>query len=400
MKLCPHCGTELRDNARFCTACMTPLNEKRVIPHTRYVSLRWLPIAAAVLALVVAVQWLPQALRLPVQSDSSISNGAAISTSASTSPTGDDNPTVPEVTGSTADAPGTTLGGRPGNIHIYQPGADGDTTTEPYDWDVGKGTTHNIGTTSRTTSKKDTSTTTTSKTTTTTTTTKKTPTTTTTTRPYWLDATPAAFTEDGLPIEEVRWTYEPITSTSLWFSRCDSVDYPNIVEVATSRNATPSGVPLNRCIRVTGCSDITSNGIYRVPAMIDGKVVAAVDFGDTFADKVEALAVKRIYLPPDAIALYGGIENCTNLEGLYITGKDFWFKPDTLPDCGYYYWGGVKTYNLEIFTAQGFTPIYVASFSMGLDHVVYYAFQGKVYDAQKNSLTAAQCQTLYGGGGT
>ncbi len=395
MKLCPHCGTELRDNARFCTACMTPLNEKRVIPHTRYVSLRWLPIAAAVLALVVAVQWLPQALRLPVQSDSSISNGTAISTSASTSPTGDDNPTVPEVTGSTADAPGTTLGGRPGNIHIYQPGADGDVTTDPYDWDVGKGTTYNTGTTSRTTTKKPSTTTTTKKSSTTTTTT--TTSTTTTTRPYWYDATPASVTEDDLPIEELEWTYKPITSTKWTFSQY-RYEYRDSHYGYTTRTATASGVPLNQCITVTGFKSPASNGIYRVPAMIDGKVVAAVDLTNSFTDTAVALTVKRIYFPPDMLHFYGGTDTCTNLERLYFTSPEAYFAPSCIPEQPTRQWGGVTYYFLTIYRPwSDFKALRVGDL---YSNVFLYACKGNTYDAEAGIIKSDECEKLYGGGGT
>ncbi len=375
---------------------MTVLSEKQVIPTPKYFPLRWLSAAAAVLVLCGAVwgglRWNPQEEQAAITPPVTTTN----TTTAATTTVKTTTMTTSIQTTTTSEAPSlTTLAESFASDPLHTTPTTTVNTTIPV-------TTGRVPPFLTTTATRPTTATTKATTTTTTkkpTTTTATPTTTTTTRPYWQDVTPASVTEDGLPIEEVEWYYEPITKNSLGFSRCDSVDYPNIIVLGTSRTATPSGVPLNQCIKVTGCSAITSNGIYRVPAIIDGKVVAAVDFGDTFADKAVAQTVKRIYLPPDAIALYGGIENCTNLEGLYITCVECWFTPDTLPDCGTYSWGGVTIYNLEIFTNQWFTPIYIQSFSTGWDHVVYYAFQGKVYDAQNKLLTDAQCQILYGGGG-
>lgn len=374
---------------------MTVLSEKQVIPTPKYFPLRWLSAAAAVLVLCGAVwgglRWNPQEEQAAITPPVTTTN----TTTAATTTVKTTTMTTSIQTTTTSEAPSlTTLAESFASDPLHTTPTTTVNTTIPV-------TTGRVPPFLTTTATRPTTATTKATTTTTTKkpTTTATPTTTTTTRPYWQDVTPASVTEDGLPIEEVEWYYEPITKNSLGFSRCDSVDYPNIIVPGTSRTATPSGVPLNQCIKVTGCSAITSNGIYRVPAIIDGKVVAAVDFGDTFADKAVAQTVKRIYLPPDAIALYGGIENCTNLEGLYITCVECWFTPDTLPDCGTYSWGGVTIYNLEIFTNQWFTPIYIQSFSTGWDHVVYYAFQGKVYDAQNKLLTDAQCQILYGGGG-
>lgn len=374
---------------------MTVLSEKQVIPTPKYFPLRWLSAAAAVLVLCGAVwgglRWNPQEEQAAITPPVTTTN----TTTAATTTVKTTTMTTSIQTTTTSEAPSlTTLAESFASDPLHTTPTTTVNTTIPV-------TTGRVPPFLTTTATRPTTATTKATTTTTTKkpTTTATPTTTTTTRPYWQDVTPASVTEDGLPIEEVEWYYEPITKNSLGFSRCDSVDYPNIIVLGTSRTATPSGVPLNQCIKVTGCSAITSNGIYRVPAIIDGKVVAAVDFGDTFADKAVAQTVKRIYLPPDAIALYGGIENCTNLEGLYITCVECWFTPDTLPDCGTYSWGGVTIYNLEIFTNQWFTPIYIQSFSTGWDHVVYYAFQGKVYDAQNKLLTDAQCQILYGGGG-
>ena len=227
------------------------------------------------------------------------------------------------------------------------------------------------------------------------TTTTKAPTTTTTTRPYWENATPAAFTEDGLPIEEVTWTYEPITSGELNLPRYPK-DYPDFIMYdMITVTKTHSGVPLNQCITVTGFDAPTSNGIYRVPAMIDGKVVAAVDFGDSFADNEVALAAKRIYLPPDMVALKGGISTCTNLERVYVTSPKAWFKPSTFPYREPGWWGGNPVYYLTVYVPSEFYPTYIWNFS---PPVWTYVCNGNCYDVQQGWISSEECTQLYGGG--
>lgn len=392
MNVCPHCGASLRDNARFCPACMTSLNQKRVIPTPRYALKRWLSATAAVLVLCAAVgaAWVAQTQHrdsvpavTPPAATTDTTTGAGTDTTTATAATEADTTTGTGVESTTLTTLAETFGDDPTTTtnNTWRPTYDTTGRVPPF---LVTTTTRGSLTTAR-----PTATTTTKKPTTTT----KAPTTTTTTRPYWENATPAAFTEDGLPIEEVTWTYEPITSSTIGFYRCTDTDYPHIAGNSTSRTATPSGVPVNQCIKVTGCIGTTSNGIYRVPAMIDGKTVAVVDFGDTFADKSVALTVKRIYLPPDALRFQGGIENCTKLEGLYMTSTDFWLNPDHVPDCGTYSWGGVTYYNLTLHVPYDFNPIYIQYYS---PYVWLYACKGNVYDAEAGMLTDQKCQALYG----
>ena len=392
MNICPHCGAKLRDNARFCPACMTSLVNKQVIPTPKYNLQRWLSVTVAVFVLLAAVG----AVRMMPSRPGDIPITAVMDTTTA----GTSSATTAEIATATSaesitetgtNAEGTTLTTLAESFTadpLY-------TTRTPWIY-----TTTTTGTTGRVPPFLLSTTRTTSRTTTTqkSTTTKKTtaaPTTTTTTRPYWLDVTPAAVTEDGLPIEEVKWTYEPITGTSIWLSRCQRYDRPNSTDYATFRSATPSGVPVNQCIKVTGCIGTTSNGIYRVPAIIDGKTVAAVDFGDSFANAATARTVKRIYLPPDLIYLDSGLETCTKLEGLYVTSPDCWFTPEQLPDCGYYLWGGVTMYNLTIYVPPKFNPIYISDYG---PKVWLYACKGNTYDAEADHLSDKECQTLYGGG--
>ena len=397
MSTCPHCGATLRDNARFCPACMTSLVNKQVIPTPKYNLQRWLSATVAVFVLLAAVgaaRMMPsRPANIPITAvmDTTV---APATTEAQTTTAGEVPTTSSELLA--ADGNTTTLTTLAETFGEHPT----DTTTVTHNtWRPTYDTTGRVPpfllSTTRTTSRTTTTQTTTSTTKKATTTTAA-PTTTTTTRPFWLDVTPAAVTEDGLPIEEVTWTYEPMTSSTLWFSRCWDTDHPNASGSSVSRSATPSGVPLTQCIKVTGCIGTTSNGIYRVPATIDGKTVAVVDFGDSFANAAVAKTVKRIYLPPDLLRYSGGLENCTKLEGLYVTSPDCWFIPEQLPNCGNYLWGGVTMYNLTIYVPTKFNPIYIQYYS---PYVWLYACKGNVYDAEADHLNDKQRQILYGGGG-
>ena len=402
---CPHCGASLRDNARFCPVCMTVLNAKRVIPTPKYALRRWLSVTAAVLVLFAAVgtAWLmPKPADTPVTAvvNTTTAGQSSATQAESTADTTAEDTAATESATAAESTTLTTLAESFGNDPTESATGITSTTTGPFDRVPSFRTT--TGTTrGSTTTRTKVTTTTTKKTTTqptTTTTTKKTttqPTTTTTTKAYWVDATPAAVTEDGLPIEEVEWTYQRITYATAYFGRCFSIDYPNMSADSTTRTTTPSGVPINQCIVVTGRIGTTSNGIYRIPATIDGYVVAMVDFDDIFADAATALTVKRIYLPPDAIAMEGKLDKCTNLEGLYVTSHDFWLTPSSLPDCGSYWYGGNEMFNLTIYVNYPFTPSFIAYDYVG---VWLYACKGRVYDAEAGNLTNAQCEALYGGG--
>lgn len=326
MKRCPHCGAELRENARFCLACMTPLNEKRVIPTPKYVPVRWLSATAAVLVLVLAVWSAGQAfltdpppvtdtlgttiLSSATETTANTTVNTTVKTTVKTTVNTTVNTTAITTTLTTlAETFSTTTStrGYTGSLPTYP------STTLPT-YEVTSGRVPPFLTTTATLPPPTTTATTTTTQKPTTTTTQKP--TTTTTRPYWYDATPAAVTEDGLPIEEVEWTYKQITVSAFTGTKDDGAYFSHGYY---SVSETPSGIPVNQCIKVTGCSGVTSNGIYRVPAVIDGYVVAQVDLSSCFNQGSVAATVKRIYLPPDAVWFPGNLQNCSQLESVYVT---------------------------------------------------------------------------------
>ena len=186
-------------------------------------------------------------------------------------------------------------------------------------------------------------TTTTTATTTTTTTQKPTTTTTTTTAPVkkypaeW-DTVYRSTTEDNLPIEEVAWTYKAAGKfVHITHYADEYIPYCSIERSETSYFR----VPFTECIVITGFDAPTSNGIYRVPAAIDGKVVVGIDMRSRvqgarqFNDEDIAPTVKRIYLPPEIFFVHREtIDRCTELEAMYISSEDIWLEPESLPQKG------------------------------------------------------------------
>jgi len=343
MKTCPHCGAELRETARFCPACMTSLIEKRVIRTPKYALQRWLPVAAAVFVRLAAVGavWTLHGQQPVPRPD--LSAGPSGTTDGELSPTEEGADGSTPVSTGTRDRFDTTTapvaGPRPGNIFVPFPV----TSKQPPTTATSRTRTPYIPTTTRSTT-----TTIITKQTVKTSTTKQT---TTTTKPYWIDGTPSLFTEDGLPIEEVTWHYKPITQSS--FSQFTH----NIHQMVTIRTSA-AGTPLTECIQVTGFDGSASNGIYRIPATIDGKPVAIVDFGDSSSDPTLAATVKRIYLPPEVVYLKGDLTGCTNLKDLWFFSKSCYFHSNILPEGTESWYGGVKFYPLTIHAQAGFKPTY------------------------------------------
>lgn len=186
---------------------------------------------------------------------------------------------------------------------------------------------------------------------------------------YWLTATPGNTTEDGQPIEEVTWYYEPVKGTGKVSTSCDQ--YLSHCKGCESFycTTTVSGIPIKDCIVVIGFDRPTSNGIYRVPAVIDGKPVVEVNMrystvGRHFNDADIADTVKRVYLPPECIELAPGtLEKCTNLERLYFTTTGYYFLcPGALPNVTAYTinknynTGHTRQYLLYLYTRNSRAP--------------------------------------------
>lgn len=87
MKKCPFCKADIEENARFCLYCMKPLNEKEVILPTKKKRSWWpLALAAVLLALLALGIFFPRG------------NGDGASTPTNSDPSSNAPPSVPEQT--------------------------------------------------------------------------------------------------------------------------------------------------------------------------------------------------------------------------------------------------------------------------------------------------------------
>ena len=345
MKSCPHCGAKLAEDARFCPHCMTALNTKRVIPTPKYLPVRWLSAAAAVLVLC-AMLWgvwrTAQSPRPPID--------GAVGTTASPSVYGSTGHTTLSTTLTAAPTPLVTLSTTGTSVttsvtesRTQEPSASASRSGFVTGYIPAVPTSSTIPTAPKNTATgRPTSISTTASSVTTTSTTQK-PTTTTTTAapkpaypPEW-DTVYRSTTEDNLPIEEVNWTYKAV-GASLYLSRYSMAAGPTGSFSRTYTQTLLTHIPMSQCIILTGFDAPTSNGIYRIPAAIDGKVVVGVNMGGNvagachFNDPDIAPTVKRIYLPPEMLMIgKNTINQCTALEGIYFGTDTIWIEPEALP---------------------------------------------------------------------
>ena len=329
MNTCPRCGADLRDGARFCPHCMTPLNEKRVVPTPKYTLRRWLPAAVAVLVFVATLSGGWMAARQMAQEDlpvvmptaqTAISSTTAPSTTVTANA---DTTTMTEATTLTTTL--TTLAeGFPTSME-----STATTTKKPISYP----TYATIPTAPKTTAGTTASRITTASTSTTTTT-KKTTTTTTAATPTYPSSwdEPAVFyTEDGEIFEDVGWTYVA-ASDLLILDRGDGSYHNYFFSETTLHN-----IPLSECIVVTGFQKIASNGCYRIPPVIDGKVVIAVNMQNPseayrFNDAMVAPTVRVITFPPEMIVVYPyTFDQCQNIEHAYFTSAELLMYPSAVP---------------------------------------------------------------------
>lgn len=322
---------------------MTSLNEKRVVPTPKYVPLRWLSAIAAVFVLALSV-WSAGHLH-PQEGQNAIA--PVVNTTANTTPAiaADTTPATAVQASSSVvsfDGGSTTLTTLAESFGIDP--TDSTTTTIRNTWRPTDATTGRVPpflTTTSTLSAPTTTTTTAPTTTTTavptTTTTKKTTTTTAApTYPAAWDASSVYYTDDGRVFEEVEWTYKPYWSDTYSYSPIIALTF-HITETCLYN------IPLSECIVVTGFDAPTTNGYYRIPPAIDGKVVIGVSMDGNvagachFNDPDIAPTVKCITFPTEMLFLSKStIDQCTNLERLYFDCCKLYMDPKALPQTGDY----------------------------------------------------------------
>ncbi len=336
---------------------MTALNTKRVIPTPKYVPVRWLSATAAVLVLCAAVWGVWQTRKIPsspaaTTAVTTVPTPTVTTTAWTTAPTTTATATtvlttalttVPStpVTQSTTAA-SVTKSDTQGTSSVTSSATSSATNNKPVTEGIPPVSTSAVtqtATTGRTdpTSTTGKPTTTTQKPTTTTTTTAPKP----AYPPEW-DTVYRSTTEDGLPIEEVTWTYKAV-GASLYLSRYSMSAGPTGSFSRTYTHTLLTHIPMSQCIILTGFDAPTSNGIYRIPAAVDGKVVVGVSMGGNvagachFNDPDIAPTVKRIYLPPEMLMIgKNTINQCTALEGIYFGTDTIWIEPEALPASNLY----------------------------------------------------------------
>ena len=313
---------------------MTTLGEKQVIPTPKYALRRWLSVAAAVLVLLLAVGgvWALYPQQPPVTDEV---DGVAVSTAPSTTTTAATESTTLPTTASPSTT--TTMESPSATIATDSTTATTTTAEETTVAETTTAATKDTTTTTATTTATATTTTTTTTTTTrttTTTTTKKTTTTTTAPVPAYpasWDVPATFYTEDGQAFEDVGWTYQA-AGNSLYVSNGKFGEY------LTFTKSTLYNVPLSACVIVTGFTKPATNGCYRIPPVIDGKVVVGVDMrqpvdgAHQFNDADVADTVRVITFPPEMIVVFPYTFNkCTNIEHAYFTSAQLLMYPSAVP---------------------------------------------------------------------
>ena len=135
----------------------------------------------------------------------------------------------------------------------------------------------------------------------------------------------------GEEFEDVGWTYKAADDSI----RVENADFG---EFNTFTKTYRYNIPLSECIVVTGFKKIASNGSYRIPPTIDGKVVAAVDMryavegAYRFNDEDVAPTVREIAFPPELFLFYRNtFDQCKNIKRAYFASAYLFMYPEAVP---------------------------------------------------------------------
>ena len=330
MKKCPFCGEKLDDNARFCLYCMKPLEEKeKILSAPNNGNRRLVLVISAVLALIVLIVVILLYFH-------SCNNNTGKDVNASNKNTGitgtlnTANSTLPSLTDGTSLPPKKTESAESSTT----PTVENNSTTDTSNGTAGLTTHTNTYVPSATvtpdsTEKVDSTVSATNdpqktpvstaspvKTDTPSNTVSHTATTTTSAGPI---ATPEV-------IEEVTWYYYDVTTRSSEYTLIDMYGDGNT----------------DNAITICGFKNIPSNGIYKIPDTIDGKVVVAINMaagvsqGYTFSSTDVIDTVKKVYLPPRLIVVSSEstFTRCPNITDLYVASDKLHIAKNFFP---YYY---------------------------------------------------------------
>ncbi len=357
-KKCPHCGAEIEENARFCLYCMTSLDEKERVMTRLYLRKRWLILSAAFFALLLIGGILllvfgpskPEGKKEPsdLSPEQQVSqqvpsgneqaegeqNGTAVSPQQGEHPSSTENGLgnliVPSGDGSEQIPPSNQ--GQEGNAQTSsgssqpQSGSShtqsGSSQTESGDSQPQSGSSQ---TESGDSQPQSSSSQTQSGSSNETSDGKEEP------SPSPSPSQPSQTPTEQNPSEEsapeqsqpsdtpTQQEPEPTAPTFTYRQMKYGDDYHTNAAVTDDK------------IVLTGIQTPAADGIYHIPATIDGKTVVAIE-GQAFYNSGHALTVKKIYIPSTLRTIWGSaFVGCYNLTDVYLYGKSIYIDPWAFP---------------------------------------------------------------------
>lgn len=282
MRQCPFCKAAIEDNARFCLYCMTPLNQKEVIPPWKRNVLRW-PFAVVGVLLVALVALLLLPGKEPTQSQvpSAHATSAALATTAATT----------EMTAEPTTAPTQASTEEPTEMPTTEPTATRTTRPKPVVVPTAEPTT---APTTKPTVEPTTA-----------------PTTTPTTAPTAAPTDPPTTgTVNPYFFPRAKWE-EPETG----------IVYEYRVAVQADVMGVDYQVAANDVV-ITGVEPPDNWVTYKIPAYIDGKYrVIALAETSFWEFEHRVCNIDTVYLPATVVALDKGALWASGLNDLYISGE-------------------------------------------------------------------------------
>lgn len=277
IKKCPHCGAEIEEQARFCLYCMTSLDEKEVLAPKPSKKRWWIYGSAVLLALLLILGLV--LLLVPPKTPPTEEKQPNSSESAP------EAPPVNDEAGSSSELPDASVNNTP------------DTPTDqPPETPVVPGT---VGGTPATGGEEK-------------------PTVDGEEEPVVDETEEPVVDEEEKPAEPPQ---KPVASAVVYQSRAAQYGKDDY-KVTTN---------VDDCVVITGIVTPAADGIYRIPATIDGKEVIAI-CAEAFYASGCAQGVKEVYIPAGLRTLWNdAFLGCYNLEGVYLYGNSVYIDPQAFP---------------------------------------------------------------------
>ncbi len=346
-KKCPHCGAEIEENARFCLYCMTSLDEKEALTSRFYAYKRWLIPAAVFLGFLVVgavlclLLWKPEPKEQKPNPESvageQLGNENADGSPNLTPETSTDGDGADESVGNFAENPngtGSSQVGEETNHGAGNPdgsagnGTQGQTSspngTQTNLSGNGGETVKNPSNGSNSSSEKGTEENET----------EKTP------ESSENNSDSGNDTEDNTAdssqnSQQQQQQQQPEQQEP---EQEEPAPKPSVTEaVYTYRQMkygddyhTNAAVTDDKIV-LTGIQTPAADGIYHIPATIDGKTVIAIE-SSAFYNSGHALTIKKVYIPSTLKTIWGSaFVGCYNLTDVYLYGKSIYIDPWAFP---------------------------------------------------------------------